>query len=125
MPPIKVGLDPGAMVVTPNGVSLYVTNSQSDVYPISTVSNKAGPPIFFGFNGNEPLDSAGALSVTPSGGTIYVATSNAIGDPGAILPIATATNTVGAPITVSSDPISVVVGPHGKTAYALDQISTS
>jgi DNA-binding beta-propeller fold protein YncE len=111
------------MVVTPNGKTLYVSNAAGDVYPISTADNEAGSPIFFG-DAVAPLNSAGSLSVTPNGQTVYVAIGPT-GSPGIIMPIATATNSLGNPIDVSPDPISVVVAPNGKTAYALDRVSNS
>lgn len=42
-PPIKVGTNPNAIAITPNGKTAYVTNSGSaSVTPISTATDKAG-----------------------------------------------------------------------------------
>src|ERR1039457_5140182 len=61
----------------------------------------------------------GAALLAPSAApanpvTAYVADYG----PGTAIPIATATNTVGASIPVGTDPVAVAVTPDGKTAYA-------
>jgi YVTN family beta-propeller protein len=47
--PIKVGTQPWAIVVTPDGKTAYVVNSETGtVTPVSTVTNRAGKPIKVG-----------------------------------------------------------------------------
>ena len=68
--------------------------------------------------GNEPF----AIAVTPDGKTVYVAntwenTGRPASAPGTVTPIATATNTPGAPIEVGSQPWAFAITPDGRTAY--------
>jgi YVTN family beta-propeller protein len=42
---------------------------------------------------------------------------------GTVTPIATATNTAGAPITVGRGPIGIAITPNGKTAYVTNYIA--
>jgi DNA-binding beta-propeller fold protein YncE len=121
--PIRVGVGPGAMVVTPNSKWLYVTNAENDVYAINTATSKAGNPIFFGYDSYALVDGRGALAVSPDGKTVYVsAFSPDNGRPGAVLPIQTATNSIGSPIVVGPDPIMVAIDPQGDSGYVLDQV---
>ncbi|HEX3961950.1 MAG TPA: hypothetical protein VHZ03_35865 [Trebonia sp.] len=48
---------PEAIAITPNGATAYVLNSDS-VTPISTRTNKAGPPITVGYDPK-------AIAITP------------------------------------------------------------
>ena len=58
--PIKVGINPNAIAITPNGKTAYVTNSgSSTVTPISTATSKAGTPI--------KVAGAGYVAITPNG----------------------------------------------------------
>jgi hyaluronoglucosaminidase len=64
-----VGNNPQAAVVTPDGRTLYVTNSaDGTVTPIDVATGKAGEVIQVG-TGPE------GLAVTPDGRTLYVADS--------------------------------------------------
>ena len=46
---IKVGRQPTAIAITPNGATAYVVNTGSNsVTPISTATNRAGPPVAVG-----------------------------------------------------------------------------
>jgi YVTN family beta-propeller protein len=91
---IKVGSAPTDLVVTPNGKTVYVANWASDtVTPISTATNKPGKAI--------KVDvSAGVIGITPNGKTAYAADGYIVMHPSptpinAVIPIRTATNTVG------------------------------
>ena len=100
-PAIPVGNDPGAIAITPDGKTAYVTNQYSTwVTPIDTATNTAGPPIQIG-------TGSGAIAMTPNGQTAYVAASN--GD--TVIPISTATNTPGPPVQVGSDPTDIAITP--------------
>ena len=112
-----------AFAITPDGETIYVASDVSSdiadgswtlVTPIMTRSNTAGPSFTAG------LGSSSAIAITPDGKTAYVAnwTPFAVG-PGTVTPIATATNTAGAPITVGGAPRAIAITPNGKTAYVL------
>jgi DNA-binding beta-propeller fold protein YncE len=88
------------------------------VTPIDSATNVPGAPIDVG---NEPF----AIAVTPDGKTVYVAntwenTGRPASAPGTVTPIATATNTPGAPIEVGSQPWAFAITPDGKTAYVIN-----
>jgi YVTN family beta-propeller protein len=63
--------------------------------------------------------SFASLAGSASPVTAYVANS----DSGTVTPIATATNTVGAPILAGSSPYAITITPDGKTAYVADVFS--
>jgi YVTN family beta-propeller protein len=73
-----------------------------------TPPKTTGPLIKVGHN---PV----AMTITPDGGTIYVANSHS----GTVTPISTATNKPGRPIKVGSGPDFVAVTPDGREAYVL------
>ena len=58
----------------------------------------------------------GGVAITPNGATAYVADAY----DGTVVPIDTATNTAGTPITVGSDPVSIAIAPNGVTAYVVN-----
>ena len=61
--PIRVGSDPSAIAITPNGKTAYVLNYGSGmVTPIATRTNTAGRPIRVG---SDPS----AIAITPAAGT--------------------------------------------------------
>ena len=111
--PIAVGAsDAVAIAITPNGKTAYVVcaNAQPDgtldqgtVTPVSTATDKAGRPIYVGYDPS-------AIVVTPNGKTAYVINT----DSQTVTPISTATNKAGAPIQLWSFPVAVVITPNGK-----------
>jgi YVTN family beta-propeller protein len=108
--PIRVGKDPQAIAVTPDGRTAFVANAGSGtVTPVDTATRRAGPPIRVG---RDPV----AIAVTPNGRTAYVANSGS----GTVTPITTASRRAGRPIRVGTDPQAIAVTPDGRTAYVLD-----
>jgi len=103
------GLDPGQIVITPDGKAAYVT-TRSGVTPISTATNTPGNtiPVGLGFAG-------GNIAVTPDGKTVYVALGYEV------IPISTATGRLGKPIHVGPSAFlssgQIAITPDGKTAY--------
>jgi hyaluronoglucosaminidase len=114
-PPIRVGHDPVAMAITPDGRTVYVANEHSGtVTPIRTAAGAALRPIRVG-------RMPGAIAITPDGKTAYVTSETTP----AVTPIRIATNTALRPIMIASpgpypDPQAIVITPDGKTAYVLD-----
>jgi len=102
--PIKTGLLPTALVVTPNGKTLYVTNVDSGtVTPISTATNTAGKAIKVG---KSPL----FIAVTPNGDTVFVVSYGRTA--GIVVPIATSTNTAGKAIEIKgTQPGGMAIAP--------------
>jgi YVTN family beta-propeller protein len=109
-PPVKVGADPAAIAITPNGRTAYVANSGSGtVTPIDTATRRPGPPIAVGAGPR-------AIAITPNGRTAYVANSGS----GTVTPIDTATGRPGPPIAVGAGPRAIAITPDGRTAYVAD-----
>lgn len=81
------------------------------VIPISTATNKAGPPI-------KVAKFPFAIAITPDGKIAYV-----LSEGSRLTPIMTATNKAGPPITVNPVPAgydaaaSPAITPDGKTVY--------
>jgi YVTN family beta-propeller protein len=108
--PTSVGTDPQAIVVTPNGRTVYVASGGSGtVTPIDTATGRAAVPIPVGA---DPV----ALAVTPDGRTVFVADEGS----GTVTPIDTATGRAGPPIPVGAGPRAIAVTPDGRTAYVVD-----
>ena len=108
--PIKVGANPQAIAITPDGSTAFVANYGSNsVTPIRTVSRRAGAPIPAG---KQPW----AIAITPDGRTAYVVNYGS----NSVTPINTSTRRAGAPIPVGKQPRAIAITPNGKTAYVLD-----
>jgi YVTN family beta-propeller protein len=101
---------PSDMVITPDSHTMYVARSpvagaSSVVTPINLVTGKVGRSINIG------SDVSNYLVVSPDGHTVYVFAENEV------VPISTATNTVGKPIKIKDVPTGFAFSPSGKTAY--------
>ena len=108
--PIKLGFEPWALAITPNGRTAYVVNGNADtVIPVMLASGKLGRPIKVGRR-------AVAIAITPNGRTAYVV--NNVGN--TVTPITLATGMPGHPIKVGRSPNLIVINPNGKTAYVID-----
>ncbi|HXZ73875.1 MAG TPA: alkaline phosphatase family protein, partial [Streptosporangiaceae bacterium] len=108
--PIKVGANPQAIAITPDGSTAFVANYGSDtVTPIRTVSRRAGTPIPVG---KQPR----AIAITPDGRTAYVVNYGS----DTVTPINTSTRQAGTPIPVGKQPRAIAITPNGRTAYVLD-----
>jgi hypothetical protein len=96
------------MALTPNGRSLYVLTPRG-VIPIRTASRTVLPRI------NVPkLENFTELAITPDGRTVYVGISSIRRRHGksvlvaaGVVPISTATNTVGRPVNLGAIPIAI------------------
>ena len=102
-----------AMVMTPDGRFIYV----SDYYHgIVTVVRTATNSIVTRITVNDAM----ALAMAPDGKTVYAGGADPVTGAGEVIPVSTATNTAGAPITVSpdGDVTAIAVTPDGTTAYA-------
>jgi YVTN family beta-propeller protein len=107
---IKVGTDPAAVAVTPDGRTVYVANEGSNtVTPIDTVTRRPGRAIKVG-------TASVALLITPNGRTLYVANEGA----GTVTPVDVATGRPGSPVIVGAGPRAIAMTPGGRIAYVLN-----
>jgi YVTN family beta-propeller protein len=109
--PIKVGVYPSSIMITPNGKTAYVMGSTS-VTPITLATGKAGAAIDI-TDGVSPW-----TALSPDGKTLYVLGLSAA------TPIDTATGKVGTSIEVGEYPGSIAVTPNGATVYVLENGNT-
>ena len=109
---IPVGIAPLGVAVTPDGITVYVTNSFQDntVSVIATASNTVTAVIPVGIT---PF----GVAVTPDGSTVYVGNVTA----NTVSVIDTTSNTVTATIPVGADPWGVAVTPDGSTVYVANE----
>ena len=104
-PPIKVGRGPDQIVITPDGRTLYVTNTEgTTISPITVATGKAGHPIRVG---------AGPfwLVVAPDGKAVYVLSDNSM------TAVSTKANQPGRPVRLHGFPQRMAITPNGKTLY--------
>ena len=108
--PIRVGSDPQAIAITPDGSTAYVVNSGvGTVTPIATATRRAGPAIRVGADPQ-------AIAIAPDGRTAYVTDAGS----DAVTPISLATGHAGPPIPVGADPQAIAITPDGRTALVLE-----
>ncbi|MEV5508435.1 Ig-like domain repeat protein [Streptomyces orinoci] len=112
---IRVGSFPFGAAATPNGASVYVTNTaDGTVSVINTAVNAVTATITVG---SGPL----GVAVSPDGRQAYVANSDG---PGTVSVINTATNAVTAGITLGGGPMGVAaaVTPDGSNVYVTNNV---
>jgi DNA-binding beta-propeller fold protein YncE len=119
--PINVGVEPRAIVITPDGRTMYVLSkasahsSQSEVTPITIATGQAGPPILVGGDSVQ-------MAISPDAKTLLVANSeqDTVSD-GSVTLIDTATNTAGKPLAIGHvSAAGAAFSPDGQTAYVVN-----
>ncbi len=111
--PIRVGHNPEAMAITPDGKTAYVTSeTTATVTPIRTATNTALRPIRVGSPG--PYPDPEAIAITPDGKTAYVLNA------GGVTPITIATGRARRQIPVDPFAGELAMTPDGKIVYAVD-----
>jgi YVTN family beta-propeller protein len=107
--PVKVGIHPDAIAITPDGRTAYVACAGSDtVVPVDTATGKAGLPIKVGIHPD-------AIAITADGRTAYVA-DNGSAD---VTPINLADNRAGPAVPAGQFPRAIAITPDGSTAYVV------
>jgi YVTN family beta-propeller protein len=112
---IPVGLFPGGIAITPDGIFAYVTNSGSNT--ISVIATATNTVVATLPAGPAPV----GLAVTPNGKFVYVVNSSS----NTVFVVATATNTTVASITVGSNPRNIAITPNGAFAYVTNFTSNT
>jgi DNA-binding beta-propeller fold protein YncE len=114
--PIKVGMSPQQIAITPDGKMAYVANYASgNVTPIQLAEGRAEPTIAAG-------KVPARLVISPDGKTVYVLDSNPYGalssgppfgaspsGVGHVIPIRVATNSAEKPIKVGRFPVAIAI----------------
>jgi len=116
------------VAMTPDGQTMYIPDNTPDgVIPFSTATNTPGKLIGSG------SARVNGITITPDGRTAYVISEPegnegggpaCTGPPGAVTPIATATNTAGKPVKVGCIPVAAAVTPDGQTIYVASDSGT-
>jgi YVTN family beta-propeller protein len=115
--PIKHAAFPLAanlMVITPNGRTLYAVGNTT-LTPIDTATNTTLPAIRVAPRHGSDYGAA----ITPDGRTVYVEGTFNKSTRGFIVPVSTATGTVGKPIVFRGYPDAMAITPDGKTLYVI------
>lgn len=112
---IGVGSNPQAIAVSPVGNRAYVVNAGDDtVSVIDTAANEVVDTIAIA-----NLDVPTGIVVTPDGSRIFVIRSSVI------VPVDTATGSVGSVIPVGPGPVDLVMHPDGSRLYVANQTGAS
>ena len=114
--PIPVGHQPRAIVVDPSGTKLYTAGAGSP-YSVTIVDLGGAPsPVTLTGGG---IDRPESITITPDGKTVYLGNFGPSAGGTTVVPLDTATNTLGTPITAGTTITGVAVDPTGARLYAL------
>ncbi|TQE19533.1 beta-N-acetylglucosaminidase domain-containing protein [Streptomyces ipomoeae] len=104
---IKVGANPGEVVVSADGRTAYAANQGAD--SVSVIDVASGRVTASVAVGRVPA----GLALTPDGSTLWVANYT----DGTVQPIDTGTLTAGATVAVGDGPENMAITPDGRTLY--------
>ncbi|UUU35607.1 beta-N-acetylglucosaminidase domain-containing protein [Streptomyces sp. CA-210063] len=104
---IRVGDNPGEVVVSADGRTAYAANQGS--HTVSVIDVARGAVTATVAVGRVPA----GLALTPDGGTLWVANYT----DGTVQPVDTGTLRAGATVTVGSGPENMAITPDGRTLY--------
>lgn len=110
---ITMSAFPDAMAMTPDGRFIYISDHyHGTVKVVRTSTDRVIKTIKINF--------AQALAMAPDGKTLYVGAAAAGTGAGEVIPVSTATDAAGAPVTVSpdGDVTAIAVTPDGSAVYA-------
>jgi DNA-binding beta-propeller fold protein YncE len=113
----------GQAAAASSGPIAYVTGDLNRVFTFNTGTNKFGPTI--ALPSSVALTDYDELAITPDGSTVWVAADGNGSLSGALVPLDTATNTAGTPITLTgTTPVELAITPDGKTAYVANEVGS-
>jgi YVTN family beta-propeller protein len=112
-----------SLAMSPDGKTVYAGGANPitgipEIVTIATASNKAAAPILFGQDGGV-IDT---IAITPDGRTVYFTVSST---GNFIVPLHTATKTLGPPIRVGPDPMAIAIARHGSIMYVVNSNNAS
>jgi hypothetical protein len=98
----------GAVVITPNGKTIYVSGFNGDpvVTPISTATNKPGKPIMVARNPS-------AVTVTPDSKTLCIVDQ----DSNDVIAVSTTTSKPVGFVPTGGTPVGIAITPNGASGY--------
>jgi DNA-binding beta-propeller fold protein YncE len=100
--------------ITPNGATVFGTNPQANGVNVFTPATDSGTTV-------AALNDPEGVAITPDGSTAYVAYSPFTTNKASLLPIDTATDTPGTPITLGTGSAEgVAITPDGSAAFVTD-----
>ncbi|HTR93939.1 MAG TPA: hypothetical protein VMI73_19580 [Trebonia sp.] len=77
-PVLRVGRSPSALVVSPDGRTIYLANSDDSITPVSAATGKAGRRIAIS-NGSPGMDAGtDSLAITPDGRTLFTTVTDTV-----------------------------------------------
>ncbi len=123
--PIAIGNRPRAIVVNAAGTKAFTANSQAGPVAggvsIIDLTGSVGPVNLAG----PAFDRPESIAITPDGATVYLGNFGAGAGGTTVVPVNTATNTVGTTITVGTSVTGMAVDPTGARLYVLNRDSES
>lgn len=99
------GVGPFSVALSPDGTRAYTTNFDGSVSVVNLATKSVVTTV-------TPTAAPFEIEATPSGATVYLAVSDTV------VPLSTASNTLGPPIAVGAGLSDMVISPDGSTVYA-------
>lgn len=84
-PVLRVGHSPSAVVVSPDGRTVYLANSDDSITPVSAATGKPGWPIAISGGSPGGFANSGGMAITPDGRTLFTLVENDKSESAAIL----------------------------------------
>lgn len=109
---------PAAIVVSPDGKTIYVASTTSGPGLVSIIDSQSNT-VTDTISAGGILDS---IAITPDGSALYVGNAGSLNSPTSVIVISTANRTVTATIQMPS-PGDLAVSPSGKYVYITDPVN--
>ena len=77
-PVLRVGLSPSAVVVAPDGRTIYLANSDDNITPVSTATGKARRRIAISYGSPGRNAGTDSMAITPDGRTLFTTVTDAV-----------------------------------------------
>jgi DNA-binding beta-propeller fold protein YncE len=77
-PVLRVGLSPSAVVVSPDGRTIYLANSDDSITPVSTATGKARRRIAISYGSPGMNAGTDSMAITPDGRTLFTTVTDTV-----------------------------------------------